>query len=467
MKRIIALSLVVLAVFALFGCGQAEKEEFLLDFDTLSDSGKPDFDGTVFNVWSCTLDGDREALFSYVPGTLGSDLLYERIHDIEKEYNCTLNIQTDGTGRLTGVVPALLSGTYVGDVMFLSSPADSIRSGLLYPLDALVDYIDYNDEVKYGGYGLLEQGLYNSVPYTVSPARWPGKQGTISFGVFAINENIIMRYGLNDPRDYLENGLWNWDTFEICLPEFRIDDGSYKTTSVNITWSVLDLCMMNGVDYYSVQSDGTAVPALDSEQSREALDYCSRIFTQYSDCVTFHGHDAMLPMFKNNEIVMTQTAVDHIIRFMSYDMDNYGIVPMPCGPHGTYGKWVTAHSENICFGIFYNTNDPTASAIIVDRLCDPFKGYETDDELMSFMSSIFFDDRDVALLMKLNEDARWQYWPIGSIYDFYTAATAQAKSGKSSSEIIEKYSGAAVQSIIKHVIPNVEFIENYKAAHNG
>ena len=145
MKRIISLFLVVISVFVLFGCGQAEKEEFLLDFDSLSDSDKPDFDGTVFNVWSCTLDGNREALFSYVPGTLGSDLLYERIHDIENEYNCKLNIQTDGTGRLTGVVPALLSGSYVGDVMFLSSPADSIRSGLLYPLDALADYIDYND----------------------------------------------------------------------------------------------------------------------------------------------------------------------------------------------------------------------------------------------------------------------------------------------------------------------------------
>ncbi len=466
MKRFIGFLLVLASVFLLCCCGQAEKEEFLVDFNDIGTVEKTDYDGYTFNVWSNILDGDNEALFGYVPGTLGADMLNKRIKDIENEFNCKLNIQTDGTGRLTGVVPALLSGTYVGDVMYFSSPANAIRAELLYPLEGLEEHLDYNNSEKYGNYGFLEEGLYNSVPYTVSPVRWPGRQGTTSFGVFAINENIIMKYGLNDPRDYLENGQWTWEYFEKCLPEFKIDDGSLKTTSVNFTWSILDLCMMNGVDYYAIKSDGTVVPALDSEQSKEAIDFCSRIFTQYQDCITFLGHDAMLGPFKNNEIVMTQTAVNHIIRFLSYEMENYGIVPMPCGPHGSYGTWVTAHSENDCFGIFYNTKEPEASAKIIDRFCDPFDGYETEESLIDYMSYIFFDDRDVALLMDLNEDVRWQYWPIGSIYDFYTAATSGAKSGKSSTEIIEKYSGAAVQSIIKHVIPNVEFIQNYKAAHS-
>jgi hypothetical protein len=465
MKRLTAFLLVIISVFLLCSCGQSEKEEFLLDFDDM-DTEKIDYDGYTFNVWSNNLDGDNEALFSYVPGTLASDLLLQRIRDIEKEFNCKLNIQTDGTGRLTNVEPILLSGSYVGDVMFMSSPAKKIRAGLLYPLDGLQNYLDYNDSIKYGGYGFLEEGLYNSVPYTVAPVRWPGKQGQTSFGVFAINENLIMRYGLNDPRDYLENGVWNWEMFEKCLPEFRIDDGTVQTKSVNITWSLIDLCLMNGVNYYEIQPDGTVEPALDSEQLKEALDFCSRVFTQYADCVSFLGHDAMLGPFKNNEIVMTQTAVNHIIRFLSYDMDNYGIVPMPCGPHGTYGEWVNAHSENDCFGIFYNTNDPEASARIIDRFCDPFDGYETDEALMSFMSSIFFDDRDVALLMELNKHVRWQYWPIGAIDSFFSNATSLTQHGKPASEIIEKYSGAAVQSIIKHVIPNVEFIENYKNSHD-
>ena len=465
MKRVISLVLLIILTAALFSCSQPENEVFDVDLNADTETDRTDFDGFEISVWSCTLDGNREALFGYVPGTLASDLVLKRIRDIETEFNCRLSVNTDGTGRLTGVVPALASGTYVGDVMFLSSPADSIRAGLLYRLDALQEYIDYTDIYKYGGYGSLEQGLYNSVPYTVSPARWPGKQET-GYSIFAVNENIIMRNALTDPRDYLENGEWTWDTFERCLTDYRIDDGSVKTTSVNFTWSILDLCMMNGGDYYTIQDNGTIVPALDSEQIAEALDYCSRIFTQYQDCVTFHGHDAMLPRFKNNEIVLTQTCFDHIVRFMSYDMENYGIVPMPCGPRGKYGEWIAIHSEHIAFGIFYNTNDPVASAMVVDRFCDPLDGYETDEELKEYISDVFFDDRDVELLMELTRHMRWQYWPITPIYDFFTTATSAAKTGKSSAEIIEKYSGGAVQSIIKHVIPNVEFIENFKANQN-
>ena len=466
MKKISVLLLLLIVVISLFSCAQTAREEFNVDFNEYEDSEKVDFDGYEISVWSCILDGDRDSLFGYKTGTLASDLVSKRIKDIENEFNCKLSINTDGTGRLTGVVPALASGSYVGDVMFLSSPAESIRAGLLYRLDALQDYIDYTDVVKYGGYGSLEQGLYNSVPYTVSPARWPGKQET-GYSIFAVNENIIMRNALTDPRDYLENGEWTWDTFERCLTDYSINDGSVQTKSVNFTWSILDFCMMNGGDYYAINEDGTVVPALDSVQIAEALDFCSRIFTQYQDCVSFYGHDAMLPKFKNNEIVLTQTAFDHIVRFMSYDMENYGIVPMPCGPRGTYGEWITIHSEHIAFGIFYNTKDAVASAIVLDRFCDPLDGIETDDELMDYISDIFFDDRDVELLMKLTNHMRWQYWPITSIYDFFTTATAAAKTGKSSAEIIEKYAGGATQGIIKQVIPNVEFIENFKANEKG
>ena len=475
MKRITApvCIVIILMVFSLLlSCsqnGNNETEEFLIDLEPISNGGKPDFGGATFSVWSNILEGDPDALFDYFPGTLELDLVYQRVHEIEEEFNCTIEVKSDGTRRLTGVVPELVSGLYVGDVMFLTSPADPIRAGCLYRLDGLTDYLDYNDTEKYGGYGYLEQGVYNSIPYTVTPVRWIGKQARTGFGLFTVNENIIIRNALTDPREYVEAGTWNWDTFEQIIPDYHINDGSVTTASVNFTWSIYDLAMMNGFEYYTIMSDGVAVPALDSVQSKEVLDYCARLFTQYQDCITFDDQNTMIPKFKNNEIVMTQMAVTHIIRLLSWDVSNYGLVPMPCGPHGTYGEWRTGYSENIAFGIFYNTNEPEAAAVIIDRFCDPLTGYETDEKLEDFLMTTFFDERDVKLIMSMskNKDIRWEYWPTGGFWDFFNTATSMAKLGRSSTEVIEKYGGESIKTIEEQVIPNIEFIEKYKADHNN
>ena len=463
MKRIIAFIIAAIMVFAFCACGQTASEEFSLDFNAGMDDSKTNFDG-----YECVIMQNHMAetadtsLFSYPSGTLLEDLLLQRIKDIENEYNCKVKVKTDGTVRIDSIVPVLASGSYVADILFTSGPSTFIRAGFMYPLDVLSDYIDYTNTDKYGGLGLLEQGLYNSTPYCVTPAMWPGKQTTTSFGVFAVNENLITRYGLTDPRDIVESGEWTWETFERIIPDYQIDDGSVQATACNMTWSIMDFAMMNGADYYTITTDGTVLPALDSEYIAEAIDWCSRLFTEHKDCITFLDHGGMLDLFLNDGIVMTKTAVDHIIRFMSYKMDNFGVVPMPCGPHGTYGKWVNAYNENIAFSILYNTNEPVCSAVVIDELCEPFRGYETEEDLKAYMRSIFFDDRDIDFIMNYFENARWNYWGHASLETFFNNAKTAAISGKSATEFLSANAERINNLVVENIVPNVDFLESFK-----
>ena len=360
----------------------------------------------------------------------------------------------------------MMSGDYVSEVIFTSGPTAFIKAGFYHRLDSVEEYLDYTDAAKVGTIGLLEQGIYHGIPYAVTPAAWPGKQTVTSFGVFIVNENLVSRYGLVDPRDYVENREWTWDTFERILPEYNIDDGSVQANAVNITWSILDFAMMNGADYVKENEDGTIVAALDSEEIRETFDWCARVFTEHEDSVTFNGHDAMLNQFFSDGVVMAQTAIDHVIRFFSYEVSNYGIVPMPCGPKGTYGQWSNAHSENVSFGIMVNAREPEASAMVINRLLDPFEGYETEEDLKEYMSDYFYDDRDLDLLMNFYKNSRWNYVDFG-LWDYFTTATSQTQLGKSGTEIIEKYAEAANSKVEEYVVSSYEFIRQYKSEHSA
>ena len=468
MKKTLSLLLVVLMIFAMCSCSQTAKEEFLEDFNAGMGGSKTDFGG-----FECTIMQNHMAetsptsLFSYPSGTLMEDMLLERIKEIEKDVNCKITVKTDGTIRLDSIVPVLASGSFVADILFTSGQQSFVRAGFCFPLDAVQDYLDYTDEEKYGGYGLLEPGIYKGEVYSVSPTRWPGKQIVTSYGVFVVNENLVARYGKTDPRDYVENGEWTWDTFERIIPDYQIEDGSVKATALNITWGIMEFAFMNGLQYYTIQDDGTILPAIDSPEVAETLDWCAKLFTENKDYITFDGHDTMLAKMLNDELVMSKTAVDHIIRFMSYKLDNFGVVPMPCGPKGTYGEWANAYHENIAFMILYNTMEEVCAATVIDRLCDPFRGYETEDDLKEYMSDIFFDERDIDMIMNYYKNTRWAYQSVTSIYDFFNNATTATSNGKSSAEILSSQAERVNDSIIKEIIPNVEILESLKNDGNN
>lgn len=450
MKKSVSIIIVLLFLFAICSCTQGEKEEFLLDFDSVSNTDTVDLGG-----YDCTIvqDYDLDHPFQYPVGTLMGDLYLKRLKDISDEYNCKISIQT----ILGNETARIASNLYVGEIACSHSPHNPAKDGLYYPLDALRDYLDYTNAEKFGSPGILEQGMFNGIPYTVSPVSWPGKQKLYAYNIFAVNEDTVSKYNLTDPREYVEKGEWTWDTFEKVLPDYHVVDGEYTSTAMNLTWSILDFTMMNGVQFFAVQNDGKMVPALDSQNVIDAFDWCSNLLRNHADIITYLGHYDMVAAFINGNITLAQTSFSHMINEMIYDVDNYGVVPFPCGPNGTYGEWVNAYSGADSMAIWVNAHEPEAAAMVIDRIFEPFEGYETLDDLQAYASTIFYDKRDVELFTTFMKYSRWNYYTLG-IWDYFQNATSAAKTGKTGAEIVERTSGSANEKVRQYVIPNAETI---------
>lgn len=438
----------------MFSCAQQEAEQIPVynDFE----SNEIDFEG-----YECVIvqSFDETHPFQYPEGTLLADLYLQRLKDISEDWNCEISIDcvTVG-GYLDSTIAFIAAGTHLGEIACTTTPYNLVSSGVLYPLDVLKDHLDYTNAEKFDSLGLLEHGMKDGVVYTVSPVLWPGKQASYSYNIFAVNEGLIKRYGKVDPRDYVENGEWTWDTFEKVLPDYQIDDGDTQATAMNVTWNfTLDIAMMNGVDYVKRNDDGTLSPAFDSVNFAEAFDWCAKLFTEKADYITYEGHYEMIDGFINDEIVLANTSLTHMLNEIIYDSEDYGIVPFPCGPRGTYGVWPAAVNSFDCMGIYINAKHPEAAAKIIDRMFEPFEGYETIEDIKQYASTIFYDSRDVEYFTTYLENIRWDYWLVG-IYDYFGYAKDQAKRGIGSAEIISKYSESVNSLIEKYVIPNAEFI---------
>lgn len=458
MKKIISCILLMVLTFGICSCANHSAEEFLLDLNGLNSNGAQiDLDGYECSI----IQGfEIDQPFYYPFDTLMADMVLQRMADVEKEYNCSITLIAE-PGYLKGTIPRVYSGLHVAEISYTHQPSEIARAGVLYPLDAVADYIDYMNADKFGSLGLLEVGMVNGVPHTVSPVAWPGKQMSYAYNIFVVNEDIISRYGKVDPRDYVENGEWTWDTFERVLSDYQIKDGDFEATAVNFTWSLVELTMMNGASFISVNDDGVAVPALDSPAIAETFDWFSRLYANNSDCITTLGNTDMLNAFIDGKLVMGQTSFSNVVADISYEVENFGVVPMPCGPRGTYGTWRTVFSDFDTFGVYVNANEPEAAAIIINRMCDPFEGYETIEDIRNYASDIFYDERDIDLFTTYLKDIRWNYWTLG-IYSYFEDAKKEAIKGSSSAEIISRYADAANLLVEEYVVPNYEFIKQYE-----
>jgi hypothetical protein len=459
MKKLISCLLLLVFVFGICACGQTQQEEeFNLDLDALYDGGTVNLDG-----YECIIiqSFDLEQPFSYPLDTLMSDAVLKRMSDIGKEFNCTVTLTAEPNSYLEGTITKVYSGVHVADIGYTHQPSKLVQASALHPLDVLRDYVDYMDSDKFGSLGMLEIGMKDGVPYTVSPSSWPGKQMSYTYNIFSVNEDLISRYGKVDPRDYYENGEWTWSTFETVLPDYQIEDGDFTATAVNFTWGLIDLAFVNGANLIKVDDAGNAKPALDSAVIAETFDWFSNLYKRYPDCIGVLGYNEMTSGFLAGEIVMAQTSFSHMMGDIVYEMGNYGVVPMPCGPNGTYGEWPCAISDFDSFGIYINAKQPDGAAMVISRMCDPIEGYETLEGLQDYASGIFYDSRDVEFFTTYLKDARWNYWTVG-IFDYFGNAKNDAVKGASSSEIIEKYAPAANALVEEYVVPNYDFIKQYE-----
>ena len=162
----------------------------------------------------------------------------------------------------------------------------------------------------------------------------------------------------------------------------------------------------------------------------------------------------------NGEAMMTLTEFQRVFNDIAYKVDDYGIVPFPCGPQGTYGKWAAVLEGTEGFSILANANEPEAAAQVVNAILEPFKGYEGREELLNYYSdSILFDRRDAELFLDINKYAHYSYAQEGGDAFFNNAAGAILK--KSGAEIIQQFGNQMEEVVDKYIAPNYAYMKEH------
>jgi hypothetical protein len=457
LKKLTALFLCVF--FVLAGCNSAETDEKKSD---VPEEPKIDMGG-----YECLILQDKDIVdpFRYKEGTLFADTVLARISEIETNYNCKITLGYQGANNdLSSYVTANMgAGSYIGEMLHSmdSNVASNIAyAGYFYPLTELKDIIDYSDSEKYGGANILEVAMLNSIPYTVSPMMWPEKQSTWVTYVFVANSNLMKQYGFNDPREYIEQKNWTWDSFEECIKNMTVTEGEKKIYSLHAfpNHMAKNAVLSNGVSGIT-EVDGAVKTDIYGDNCIDALNWAKRILTDYKDNIDIKGSGwpDTYNSFLNNECMMTMTSTGLVTTNIVYEIDEFALLPFPCGPKGTYGRWAGVFEAAEGIGIFTNANEPEYAAHIINELYKPFEGLETYDKLVDYYAqNVFFDRSDAEIYLDVGKYARYSYWTVGG--DNFWGSVGSQLMNKSGAELVQKY-GPQLEAVVeKYIGTNYDYM---------
>lgn len=454
MKRITAFVLVVLMALAVCCCAQKEtSEEFTTVYD--AETGEINFDGYV-----CDIRMSDTGIFHYKEETELADAVLARYSEIEKEYNCTITM-TWGEARLKECVIPVMVGNYIGEIGHDHCPQEIVGSHTFYPME-YVETLDMTDYAKYGSAQYNTVGMYRGERFSVSAYQWPGKQMTYTYNIIEISGNNVKKYGLTDPRDVYESGLWTWDYFDANLDSYDIVDGDRHIPAFNNTWAMWQtLSYTNGASLSEISSGGTFTCGLLAQNAIEAMEYEFQLLSNHKDVITALGYYDMTDAFVADKLMLSSTSFSHMINDTIFNVDNYGIVPFPCGPNGEYGKNGGALADVDSFMIFNTAKEPDAAGYIINLLCEPFDAYKGEDGLRRYARTIFYDERDIDWFLKYRDYLSYGYFPteFGSVV---SNMEGMIKSGKGAAETVDKYRDMLIEKYEEVVLPNeMAYVEKW------
>ena len=421
MKRSLRLiSLVLILIFILSACQTAEPE--IVPEYSVNVEGQ-DLDGFKV-VWGFAKSGaDDENVFGYIPGTALADLALERMNSIQKDFNCVIEMDYGNFGSIqNNMQSSIVSGAQLYDISTNESfvLVDSVRAGYLTGLSS---YIDVANTDKWGTPNMLQSLIWHDDLYGVVPFAWPELLYT-SFGYpIVVNESIIAKLGQEDPREFVENGTWNWDKFEECLAIYTHDDGGRTIygLATHDAYFAMMMFLSNG-NTLSALENGEVVCGAYTDSGFVALERAQKIFQD--TCKDYiHPQDAHggvgLNFFLNGDIVMLTTYGSELLGTESsimYQADNIGLLPYPQGPNAVPGLYPSYH-ESVLYStaIPINAKDVAATAIVLDAMFEPFEGFETKEDIIRYMADqVFFDERDARVFVNMLEHTEYGFFKEGA-----------------------------------------------------
>ena len=343
--------------------------------------------------------GRNGATLGYIEDTDFGDYAVERVKDVENRYNAKLVfVNKDSVGSHAYI--NAVSGTYVYDAIAQATfgLVNYMRANAfqdLVPLQSL----DVFDETKWGSRYMRISTMFDGSVYGIIPAALPMRAFDSEVNIICVNEDYVDAVQETDPRDYFENGEWNWDAFEHCLTTFAQTSSSneyvYSFTSGFGGFS-RDLALCNGNTFVTFGDDGSYELGYFTPSAIDAYNRCydwfygsfSSYVTDYYKPELFAEGGAVMYFSNTNQLFATTNA-------LSFHLENIGIVSVPYGPNSKspsdYKTSYASGAYTVCIPI--TTKDAEISALILDGLFEPFSGYETKESIIDYLTRYYFTDR--------------------------------------------------------------------------
>ncbi|MBQ2880777.1 MAG: hypothetical protein IJE40_00765 [Clostridia bacterium] len=366
---------------------------------------------------------DENNPFGYKENTDLADAVLERISDIEKAEGCDIVLSVlEDEWELLSV--KLMADNVQQDVLYSPSHAlmkHQAEAGYLEIVDEYSSYIDYKNTEKYGTANIQEMNAVNGHIYAVSPISWMYKQPR-ALELLVFNDDLMKKYATPDPKEFIENGTWNWDAFETVIAESSNADGDNSVYSLAARGMdvVKLLAYGNGVRLAYETENGYATD-FGADNLIEAVQFYYDLREKYTDNFTpdmGDWPDIIEAFTVEQNSVACLTAASILYNDIVYEVQNYSVAPFPTGPKGEYGKWPSAIEATESFSVFYTALDPEADFAIIDMLCEPFTGFETEQDRFEYLSSnVVYTYEDAEYAMNTYKNGTYTYWTFSDNSD--------------------------------------------------
>lgn len=462
MKRVLSVFCLICILFSFTACSASKtSSDGKTAFNDLQDD---DLDLMGYTILLGMGQGEDD-IFWYAPNTLSYDAADKRMKDLKDKYNCNFETEVspiDQNVLISNMVKAIATGKKTYDmvgVTEMDTIIDFSSKGYLLPLDDF-DVLDIHNTSLYGPANITETAVFQGRPYMLTDYTHPFRQ-LVAQRFLTFNTDLLALYGDIDLRSVYENKQWTWSTFEKYVSEYTVrEENKTKTFALggNLHIFVGLAIQSNGFEMAVKSEDGTYSSGLQSPQCIDAVNWVQKLRSDYKDSFIF---DKYLPACGlNGDCFMYCTQLSDILGSVQYHVENYGIIPFPCGPSGTYGK-MAEDPETYGIGIGAYSDEADAIAAVLRAFCEPFEEVPTLEDALALYDNMFFDSRDIQILVELTKYSRAFWWGGRGLAYLQNEVADSKNAGKSAVELIAKVERKTQEAIETYIVPNAAYVEEY------
>ena len=450
--------------------GTVQDEEFDFDFNGGGSAGV-DLDGfeMVYEFGTPETEGLlNDNVLGYTPNTIFSDLALERLNQVQQDYNCKITVNYNNTDNCHKFVSTSMSGIFMCDVISGISDmwSNVARIDMLVGMSEVSDYIDYKNEEKWGTRNMLEVIYYEDDLYGLFPMAWP--ELCISYFGYPLvfNENYILSRGMTDPREYVENGTWDYENFRQFLVDATdVQGGETRVYGLSTHREYFTEMFMrtNGSSLIYKDANGNYQPGFYTSEAMKAMEEAVNLYYgDYAYTINHNNADVTgsVDCFIEGRSAMCVALTKYLYgqdARISMNVDRYGIVTWPHGPDADPSRVYSIMENNeYCIAISRMTSSPDACAIILNALYEPLPGFETYDQIRDHMLKYyFFDERDCDNFYAMFNNQEYNYFHYGVRA---TTINFLDSSSTSITQVLERNRDKSLNEIEEYIMPSIRGI---------